>query len=162
MDPAAAAEELGYSRRVGNRLLFIARSDETLLAVFREKAVSVFAAESLARIAVRDVKKAVRLAERFASGGITASALEEAAGMAPHGKAVATVGAKIDFKVTAKNFNLDIHVPRKELDDVVVRQICTALETFMGHLGVSELHAAAVQRQELAANGDSRGSAEAA
>ena len=160
-DPAAAAEELGYSRRYGVRLLAIAKTDDAVLEVLREQVVPVRAAESLARIAGRDVKKAVRLAERFVSGAITTSALEAAATAGPRERSISSESAKIDFKVTAKQFNLEIHAPRKGLDDLALGQIRRALETFMGHIGLSDLHAEVTQRPEEVARAAS-GAVEAA
>ncbi len=151
LEHKAAAEDLGIVRRQALRLEIVLKASEPLLGVLRDHPISVRVAEHLARLDARDSKKAVRLAQRFAAGEVTAKDVEATSEAARPSQKGESAVKDVDLKVEKRRVRLTLNLPRAELTGGQRDRVIEALSTVMAHAGIAELVAAEAEPIEVVA-----------
>jgi ParB/RepB/Spo0J family partition protein len=136
LDGQAAAKELGLSRRNAYRLQAIAKASPELLDLLRTGAVSVRAADSLARIDARSPRQALRVAKRYVDGGLSLETLEAEATDKGSSRARAVSRRLAEVRMSGANVHLSAKGPRRGITEAQRDELRAAVATFLWHTGV--------------------------
>ncbi len=141
LDVAAAAQELGLTRRHAGRLSAITKASPEMLEFLREHGLTPRVAEPLVKLDQRDARKALRLARRYVSGQVSFSAVEAEVACAVPSARAPVAKKDVELNIGPREVRLALRVPRGTLSGGQRERVSDAFARCLGVIGIEEVRA---------------------